>query len=136
MRIDASRGVIAVPERAVEPVRGVARCRESGFRNHDPFDGRCARPALLDRTERARSAQGKTGFALRKSGCDLSGHYLRNLARPEVCDLNLSSDDVDGGPGGADGDAKPRALDDCGEVGGFDLEMFDVALFHLEQDRA
>ena len=54
----ADRGVIAVPERAVElPVRSLARRGKSGFRNHELLDGGCARPALFDRSERARSAQ-------------------------------------------------------------------------------
>src|SRR6267143_6416129 len=132
IRIDAGRGVIAVPERAVElPVRRVARCRKSGLWNHDPLDGRCARPALFDRTEPARSAQRKTRFALRRSSRDLSRQHLRYLARPEVRDLNLSSDHVDPRAAGIYRDAKLRALYDCGEVGGLDLEMLDVALFHL-----
>src|SRR5216684_4050318 len=38
-------------------VGGVTRRGKSGFRNRDLLDGRCSRPALLDRTERARSAQ-------------------------------------------------------------------------------
>src|ERR1035437_8034503 len=42
------------------PVRGAARGSEPRLRNHDPFDRRGARLALLDRIERARSAQGKT----------------------------------------------------------------------------
>ncbi len=36
---------------------------------------------------------------------------------------------------GVHGDAKLRALDHGGEIGGLDLEMLDVALFDLEQDR-
>jgi hypothetical protein len=60
---------ITVSERAVElSVGGVAWRGKSGFRNHDLLDGRCARPALLDGTERAGSAERKAGFALRKGG--------------------------------------------------------------------
>ena len=115
-----------------------ARCaarRGRALRHRNPLDGRCARLALFDRAERARAAQRETGLAMGESGRMLSRHHLRDLARPEIGDLDLSADDVDAGVAGVDGDAKLRALDDRGEIGRLDLEMLDVALFHLEQDR-
>ena len=66
----------------------------------------------------------------------LAGHHLRDLAGLEVGNLDLAADDVDGGAGGAHGDAELCALDDGGEVGRLDLEMLDVLLLDLEQDRA
>ena len=39
-------------------------------------------------------------------------------------------------PRGVHGDAELRALDHGGEIGRLDLEMLDVALLDLEQDRA
>ena len=73
---------------------------------------------------------------MREGGRGLSRHHLGDLTRPEIGDLDLSPDHVDASAGAADGDAKLRALDDRGEIGGLDLEMLDVALFHFEQDRA
>ncbi len=66
----------------------------------------------------------------------LASHHLSDLARFEICHFNLTADHVDSGLAGVDGDAELRALHHGGEVGGLDLEMLDVALFNVEQDRA
>ena len=69
-------------------------------------------------------------------GRALARHELGDLARPEVADLDLSAHDIDTGARGVHGHAELCALDHGGEIGGLDLEMFDVALLDLKQDRA
>ena len=66
----------------------------------------------------------------------LTGHHLGDLAGLEIGDLDLATDHVDAGLAGGDGDAKLGALHHSGEIRRLDLEMLDVALFDLEQDRA
>ena len=61
---------------------------------------------------------------------------MGDLARFEICDLDLTADHVDGGLPCVDGDAELRALHHGREVGSLDFEMLDVALFNVEQDRA
>ena len=66
----------------------------------------------------------------------LARHHLSDLTRFEICDFNLTADHVDGSFPCVDGDAELRPLHHGCEVGSLDLEMLDVALFNVEQDRA
>ncbi|MHC2378043.1 hypothetical protein ACVIHA_002418 [Bradyrhizobium liaoningense] len=62
-------------------------------------------------------------------------HELGNLARLEIGDFDLPAEHADLGAAGTHRDAELRSLDHGGEIGRLDLEMLDVALLDLEQDR-
>jgi hypothetical protein len=66
----------------------------------------------------------------------LTRHDLGNLSRLEVGNFNLASQNVHAGTRGIHRDTEVGSLHHRGKVRRFDLEMFDVALFHFEQDRA
>ena len=113
----------------------VAWRSEAGTRHRHALDRRQARLAVLDRAEGAGSAERKPALAVDEGGRMLARLDLRDLSGAEIGHLDLAADHVHAGAGGIHGDAKLGALDDGGEVGGLDLEMPDVALFDLEQDR-
>src|SRR5215218_540597 len=117
-------------------IRSVADRGQAPARYRNALDRRCAGLAVLDGAERAGATQRETGLAIGEGGCMLARHHLSDLARLEVCDFHLTANHVDGGIPCIDGDAELRALHHGCEVGSLDLEMLDVALFNVEQDRA
>ena len=81
------------------------------------------------------AAQAEAGLAMLEDGGGLPRQDLGDLSGLEVGDLDLAAEHADLGAARIHGDAELRSLDHGGEIGRLDLEMLDVALLDLEQDR-
>ena len=132
-----SESICAETARACGPAGVFSGCRRGleGAPATDCTDDD-ARRALLDRAQGAGAAQRQTGRALRRDLRRLARLHHRNW--PDLKSVTSTwprSTSTRDAPL-LDRDAELRALHDGGEIRRLDLEMLDVALLHLEQDRA